>query len=353
LASFSLAGCSDDAPAAARAEQCKGPSDAGDAGFVPATPAEIECGLGRGVNLGNIFEAPEPGDWSVEYDADWLPLLKSAGFSHIRLPVRWTNHAALSADATLDETFATRIDEVIDAALANGLYVVVDAHHYRQLDGEPLDPGEAEVASIDVQERLVNIWRQLSARYHERSNRLVYELYNEPHGQQMAPGWNALAARLLAAVRENDPERVVIVGASEWNDPTSLHELKLPDDSNLIVTFHYYEPYHFVFQGTFVKNSPAWVGITCCDELQRIQIQSGIEIAALFSKQHGVPMYLGEFGSSIVADKASRVDYSRFVRDQAEAHGMPWAVWSMVDMGIYDPDTKAFRPEVLEALVGP
>lgn len=46
---------------------------------------------------------------------------------------------------------------------------------------------------------------------------------------------------------------------------------------------------------------------TCCDESQRIEIRSGIEIAAVFSRENGVPVYLGEFGSSSVADTASRV----------------------------------------------
>jgi endoglucanase len=320
---------------------------------VRATPSEIACALGRGVNFGNTFEAPEEGDWGIHYDPEWVPKVKEAGFDHVRLPVRWSNHAAPTADATLDEAFAARIDEVIDLALANDLYVVMDVHHYRQLDGEPLDPNEAEVEPTVVEERLVNIWKQLSARYQGHSNRLVYELYNEPHGRQSSHMWNLLAARALAAVRENDPERVVVVGASEWNDPTALRALKIPDDPNLIVTFHHYSPYHFTFQGTFVKNSPAWVGTTCCDESQQIEIRSGVEIAAIFSRLNGVPVYLGEFGSSTVADTASRVAYSRFMREQAESFGIPWAVWSLIDLGIYSPDTQTFLPEVTEPLLGP
>lgn len=352
-AALGLAGCADDGDAAKPGRACTGPSDSGSDGFVRATPAEVACALGRGVNFGNIFDAPEEGAWGVDYDPAWAPQVKAAGFDHVRLPVRWSNHAAPTADATLDETFAARIDEVVELALASELYVVLDAHHYRQLDGEPLDPGEAEVEPTVLEERLVNIWKQLSTRYRAHSNRLVYELYNEPHGRQTSHMWNLLAERALAAVRENDPERVVVIGASEWNDPTALRALKVPDDPNLIVTFHHYAPYHFTFQGTFIKNSPAWVGTTCCDESQRIEIRSGIEIAAIFSRENAVPVYLGEFGSSTVADTASRVDYFRFLRDQAESFGIPWAVWSLVNLEIYDSNSKSFLPEVTNALVGP
>jgi endoglucanase len=348
---FVLSACGDEGSKSAPACKPAGGSALDD--FVAAPPAEIACSLGRGVNFGNMFDAPEEGLWNVHYAPELVTEVKNAGFSHIRLPVRWSNHAELSADATLDEEFATRIDEVIELALSNELFVVLDAHHYRELEGSPVDAGETAGVEPDaLEDRLVNIWKQLAARYQGTSNRLLFELYNEPHARLSPEVWNALAARTLTAVREIEPERTVVLGASEWNEPEALASLEVPDDPNLIVTIHHYVPYHFTFQATSVQGSFAWLGTTCCDAEQKAVIVEGLDTAKTFAKQHALPIYLGEWGSSTLADTVSRVTYTRFVRDEAEARDFPWAIWSLIDLGIYDPSTKEFMPEMLEALFG-
>jgi endoglucanase len=120
-----------------------------------------------------------------------------------------------------------------------------------------------------------------------------------------------------------------------------------------MATFHQYDPIEFTFQGSTFPNSAAWVGTTCCDDAQRNAITRGFDTAKAFADETGVPVYLGEWGSSLSADLRSRAEYARFVRDEAEARGFPWAVWSLVDFGIYDPNQGAFIPEMTEALVGP
>jgi endoglucanase len=318
-----------------------------------ATPRAVATSLGRGINFGNMFEAPQEGDWNAHYDPAYVALVERAGFTHIRLPVRWSNHAAVTADATLDEGFASRIDGVIDLAIQQGLYIVMDMHAYRQLDGDAIDPGEAPVDDAVVDTRFVSIWGQLAARYHTRSNRLVYELYNEPHNRLTPSLWNSLAARALDAVRKSDPDRVVILGPTAWYAPSALGSLALPNDPNLIVTVHDYDPFDFTFQGTDVAGSSAWVGTPCCTSQQEQTLMSSLGAAAAFGAQHGYPVYLGEFGSSTAADEVSRATYTRYARDQAEARSIPWAIWSLIDKGIYDPTAGAWRDDLKNALLGP
>jgi endoglucanase len=309
--------------------------------------------LGRGVNFGNMFDAPSEGDWHVQYDEVYPSRVKAEGFSHIRLPVRWSNHASADASAELDPGFACRIDGIIDTALGVGLGVVLDVHHYRQLDGDPLDPGEGLVEEGVVEERLVSIWRQLAERYHGYPSDLVFELYNEPHGTLTVSRWGQLFPRVIAAIRESEPERTLMLGGYEWASAFALTTLELPDDPNLMATFHQYDPIMFTFQGSTFPNSASWVGTTCCSDAQRAEIVAGFDTARAFADETGVPVYLGEWGSSLSADLASRAEYSRFVRDEAEARNFPWAVWGLVDYGIYDPARGAFIPEMVEALVGP
>ena len=121
---------------------------------------------------------------------------KVAGtFTTVRLPVRWSNHAAPTADATLDEAFAARVDRAVDALLAKGMYVILDMHHYSQLSGDKLHPNEFAVDPAVMETRLVNMWRQIALRYKDRSPKLLFELLNEPHGRLDGEAWNALAAQ--------------------------------------------------------------------------------------------------------------------------------------------------------------
>src|SRR3569832_2949959 len=64
----------------------------------------IARNLGRGINMGNMLDAPREGDWGVKLEPIYID--KAAGvFKTVRLPVRWSNHAAPTADATFVEAF--------------------------------------------------------------------------------------------------------------------------------------------------------------------------------------------------------------------------------------------------------
>ena len=46
--------------------------------------------LGRGVNLGDMLEAPREGEWGAVMKAEYFPLIQAAGFNSVRIPVRWS-----------------------------------------------------------------------------------------------------------------------------------------------------------------------------------------------------------------------------------------------------------------------
>lgn len=76
--------------------------------------------------------------------------------------------------------------------------------------------------------------------------------------------------------------------------------------------------------------------------------------AAAWSKGARYPVFLGEFGAYSKADMPSRAAYTRFMRAQAEARGMPWAYWEFASgFGVYDPAAHAWRAPLKEALLGP
>jgi len=310
----------------------------------------IAHALGRGINLGNMLEAPREGDWGVKLEPAYID--KVAGsFTTVRLPVRWSNNAAPGADATLDPAFAARVDAAVDALLAKGVYVILNMHHYNQISGNELHRKEIEVDPAVLDTRLVNMWRQIALRYKDRSPKLLFELLNEPHGRLNGEAWNTLAAETLAVVRASNPNRTVLIGPGEWNNVGELPKLRLPRDRNLIVSIHNYDPFPFTHQGVERAN-PFPVGLKCCNAAQRKVIADALDTARQWNRTNGYPMHLGEFGAYEKADMNSREAYTRIVRDEAERRGMGWAYWEFAStFGVYSPKTQTWVEPIRRALL--
>jgi endoglucanase len=309
--------------------------------------------LGRGINLGNMLDAPNEGDWGIRLEDDFFAKIKEAGFSTARLPVRWSNHADIKTPYLIDSTFANRVDAVVAQGLNTGLYVMLDMHHYRQLDGDALDASERKVDDAILEERFLAIWGQIATRYKDQSDKLVFEIYNEPHGRLTSEKWNNLAARAVAVIRKTNPTRPIVIGPVQWNSASELKNLRLPDDANLIATVHHYEPFTFTHQGTQWTLPPKPTGITCCSNEQKNQLINPLETAKQWSDAKHYPVFLGEFGTYNKADMASRVNFTRLMRDEAEKRTMSWAYWEFgASFGVYDPVAKLWRAELKNALLG-
>lgn len=322
----------------------------------PATAAyAAACALGRGVNLGNALDGPNEGEWGVSLNDDVFDRIKEAGFATMRLTVRWSNHAAATTPYTIDPAFMARVDYAVKSALDRGLYVVLDMHHYRQLDGDTRDAGEFAVADAVLEDRMVAMWQQIAEHFKDSSSKLLFEPYNEPHGRQTAAKWNALLARVLETVRVTNPTRLVVVGPVQWNNASALKDLVLPKDPNLIATIHNYEPFQFTHQGAdWVSGSSSWLGTGCCDATQRAQIVAPLDIAARWSQATQIPVWVGEFGAYEKAPAAARVAYTRFIRDEMEKRGMKWAYWEFASgFGLYKQSTGAWNVPLRDALLGP
>jgi len=99
--------------------------------------------LGRGINFGNALEAPNEGEWGVTLKSEYFDLTKTAGFTSVRIPIRWSAHAATNAPYTIANSFLQRIDWAIDQALTRKLAVVINIHHYEEIMINPAaHPGE-------------------------------------------------------------------------------------------------------------------------------------------------------------------------------------------------------------------
>jgi endoglucanase len=327
------------------------PNDAAPGASASATATA--AAIGRGVNFGNMFEAPTEGAWGLTVTDDFIDKATATGFNSVRLPVRWSNHASAEAPFTIDPAFMARVETVVDKLLAKGVVVVLNMHHYRQLDGDPLDSGELAVPAAVVDVRYVMLWEQVAARFQGRGARLVFELYNEPHGRMNGEPWNVLAARALRVVRKTNPDRVVVIGPTHWNSANDLNLLKMPNDANLVATVHDYNPFRFTHQGAEWVSPVMPVGVTCCDAAQEADMVAPLDAAKAWSTAKRYPVFVGEFGAYSKADDASRIEFNRKMRAAIESRGMTWSYWEFASgFGVYDPVKLVFRQGLLDSLLG-
>ncbi|HEX9109383.1 MAG TPA: glycoside hydrolase family 5 protein [Longimicrobiales bacterium] len=311
------------------------------------------AGLARGVNFGNMLEAPSEGAWGLWVRDEYVDAAASAGFKSVRLPVRWSNHTAPGSPYGVDPAFMAHVDSIVGKLLDKGLYVVLNMHHYRALDGDTPDAGDVTVDPAKLDERFLTIWQQIAQRFRDRGDHLVFELYNEPHGRLTAAKWNDLAARALGVVRKTNPTRVVMIGPVSWNSADALASLRLPNDANLIVTVHNYSPFNFTHQGAEWVSPVLPLGVTCCSAAQQNELAAPLETARKWAAANDYPVYLGEFGAYQKADMTSRVRFTRLMRDAAESRGITWGYWEMAaGFGVYDPAAHTFRVGLRDALLG-
>jgi len=305
----------------------------------------------RGINLGNALDAPSEGAWGVRLSEAHFAIAHAAGLDHVRLPVRFSAHAGASAPYTIDETFFKRVDWAIDQALGHGLAVIVDLHHYMELMKEP----EANA------DRFVALWSQIAARYKDRPASVAFELANEPNEKLTPDLLNKLHARALQVVRASNPTRKVIVDSYFWAGADYLKQLELPEDPNLVASFHMYQPILFTHQGApwmppeFQTTGVLFPGPpkTPLEPVPAAKATGWVKqwfdgyntqpLATNPSSPHAVAdyfklvddyvasshrqVYMGEFAALDTVDPTSRDTWLRLVRTEAERRHIGWAYW--------------------------
>lgn len=269
-------------------------------------------------------------------------IIRKGGFDFIRLVLQAFRH--MDADNRLDPKWLATLDRVMRQAHAAGLSVIIDEHDFNACSDDP----------IVCRTKLTAFWQQIGERYRKAPDSVLFELLNEPHGKLDGAQWNMLLARIIPVVRATNPRRTLVIGPTNWNSLGKLPELELPrDDRNILVTFHYYEPFRFTHQGaTWTDNRDLHdVPLTGADEAR---IGADLDTVAAWSKANGRPVLLGEFGAfdksgTPIADRAR---YTATVRRDAEAHGFPWAYWQFdSDFIVYDLDHDHWVEPIRAALV--
>lgn len=311
---------------------------------VPLDPFAQNLALGRGINLGNALEAPDIGAWGIALEEKWFELIKQAGFNSVRIPIRWSAHTSDEAPYTIDESFFEYVDWAIEQSLDNDLMVIINMHHYEEIFIEPAQESQ----------KFLSIWEQISLRYKDQPKEVLFEILNEPHGELTADLWNQLLPLGLERIREHNPYRTVVIGAAEWGGIPGLLKLDIPDDGNLIVTVHYYEPFHFTHQGAeWVEgDADAWLGTTWDGTSQEVAaVENHFQTIVDWGADRGVPINIGEFGAYSKADSPSRGRWTAAIVKFALDNNMSYHYWEFASgFGIYNPNDGTWDVDLLRGL---
>jgi len=303
----------------------------------------------RGVNMGNMLEAPNEGDWGVTFDPNYFVLIKQRGFDFVRLPVAWSEHTIINNAGEfvgINQTFADRVKYIVNEAVKNDLGIIIDFHNFAEMNTDP-------AGNIDT---LLKIWQTIAETYKDYPSNVVFEILNEPNTALTTQVWNEYQNECIQVIRKSNPTRKIVVTAGDWGGYGGLLNSVLPKDDNLIASFHDYDPFNFTHQGADWTGSDMtqylgtqWTG----SDAEKKVIDNTFKNIKAWSDASGIPVIMGEFGAYSMADMDSRVRWTTCMRETAEYYGFAWSYWEFCSgFGIYDPQAEQFRDGLADALTG-
>lgn len=282
-----------------------------------------------------------------------IAFIKAAGFDHIRLPV--DEEQLWDSTGKREEEAFRLLDNCMNWVNDAGLKVVLDLHiirsHYFNAKENPLWTKREE------QDKLISLWKDLAAAVQKWPNSmLAYEFMNEPVAEDNEQ-WNVLLARVADSIRSWERERTLVVGSNRWQSVNTFDQLKVPPgDKNILLSFHFYEPFHLThykaswtdlkdfkgqvqYPGQIVLN-----GQTDAEKrvYNRDTLEKMMEKAFRLADSLRLPLYCGEFGVIDGAPEASKIAWYRDMVAIFEKHRVAYANWNYKagSFGIVDAKMK-------------
>ncbi len=297
--------------------------------------AEIVKDMKIGWNLGNTLDCYNV-TWEVsDFETAWgnprttkamIDTVKKAGFNAVRIPVSWNEHMNGNK---IDGDWLNRVNEVVDYVIDNDMYAIINVHHD---DYTWLNPSKADEAAVKA--KLVSIWEQLSDRFKDYDQHLLFEGMNEPRiigGQDEWTGGTAeerevinhLFQAFVDTVRKsggnNSSRALIITSHAASIEADAVNDIVVPDDDRIIVSIHYYSPWDFAGG----ENGKSDWG----SDSEKKELDKGFDFLKSKFIDKGVPVIIGEFGATNKNNDSVRASYMEYYVKSAKSRGITCFIW--------------------------
>ena len=322
----------------------------------------------KGVNFTKWFETRSFSDidFNKYSEQDFIDV-KHLGADVVRLPVRFHDYTLSDKKHTLNKGLFILLDTIADWAEKHKIYLILDNHSFHSINAT--DP--------KIDKILIPVWKQLVKYFRKRSEYIIYEILNEPHGIDDNL-WNKIQEKTIKAIRKIDKNHLIIAGGTNYNSIEKMTKLPVYKEKNIIYTFHFYDPHIFTHQGA-MWNRPSlaplaelpfplgdnslpevhetfkgtWVeeALKYYSEDSKLEkLCETLDKAQNFGREKGVPVYCGEFGVFMLqSPEEDRVKWYRFVCEELNKRNIPWTCWDYFGgFGIFKSQERGEFPADLD-----
>jgi len=289
-------------------------------------------------------------DWSnLSNVKTQMQLMHQLGYETLRLPVAFNNWEDGIPPYTIDSTrYFYAIDSILTWCYVYNMYLVIDYQNGNLYDWN---------YSSELP-RVIQLWKQIATRYATSDpNKLFFEFYNEPYNISDA-NWRNAADMFIDSIRPIVPNHTFIIGTNNYNILYQFYQMGTLPDTNIIYSFHFYEPMIFTHQGapfsdptTSTTNVPFPYDAAKMPPINPLAVQTigwhpydyynystqgncgavynSLVLAKNWSQMNNVPIWCGEFGSYNVYAPwdGSRCWYTECVKNNLDQLGIPFALW--------------------------
>lgn len=301
--------------------------------------------------------------------------LDSLGFDHVRLPIDeeqfWDEEGNKLPEAW------ELLDNALDLARKHNLRTIVDLHIIRAHYFNAVNEGASNTLFTDeaAQQGLINLWYQLSDFLKDRSTDWVaYEFMNEPVADDHEQ-WNDLVAKVHKALRERESKRTLVIGSNKWQGHWTFKYLKVPEgDPNIILSFHYYNPFLLTHRGAWwtpigeYDGPISYPGVMISEEdyaaapdsvkpvleeyrnvewgreMIHQQMADAIEVA----QKYGLQLFCGEWGVYEPVDRELAYAWTRDMISVFDEYDIAWTTWCYdADFGFWDQAKHDYKDKPL------
>lgn len=279
--------------------------------------------------------------------------LKKNGVNAVRIPVTWRDH--MDSNGNIDREWMDRVQQVVDYAYSQGMYVIINVHH----DGG----GDPKFGAWIIEEsqkdyntflkKYKNVWNQIAERFKNYSDYLIFESMNEVgfdtlYNKNKADAYNLINkinqdfVDIIRATGGNNAKRHLLIAGYYTDIERTCDSLyKMPDDKagRCILSVHYYTPWDFCtcdIKHTWGTKSEVRQMETLIGKMKKNFVDKGI------------PVIIGEYAAS-GSDLSSCIFFIEKLNKLCSDYGIATFIW---DSG-RQVNRKTYKwrtPQYLEAL---